>query len=126
MSNRCPLYHTIDPATIVNDIEVQVRDTVYQFTVVASGTSPLMYTWYINNVRYNGVPEDAAAITVPMNFTTERTIEVTVLVANGVGATFTDTSTIVLHVIHVGECLCIATLPTCTASKQCSKDVTTM
>ena len=73
---------------------------MYQFTVEASGTSPLTYTWYINDMEYNDAPEDPSFITVPMNFTQERTIEVMVQVTNhddNTEVTFSDTDTLVIY-----------------------------
>ena len=101
----------IDPATIVSDIEVEVRDTMYQFTVMASGTSPLTYTWHINDAMQDS---DGPTLTVSTNVTQERTIEVKVQVANRdpqVGAIFNDTSTIVIYVVGEYLCICMMQLP---------------
>ena len=92
----------VDPATIDSDIAVEVVDTMYQFTVAASGTSPLTYTWYINNIVQDS---DGPTLTVPMNFT-QRHTEVKVQVTNhdgSIGETFSDNSTFVIYIQATGE-----------------------
>ena len=91
------LYFNVDPATITSDIVVEVVDTMYQFTVEASGTSPLLFTWYINNIMSSNEP----TLTVPMNFTEGHT-EVRVQVTNyDEGVAFSDDSALVIYVQNV-------------------------
>ena len=101
VSGSCTVYHTIGPATIVSDIAVEVVGTMYQFTVAASGTSPLSYTWYIDNIVQES---DGPTLTVPMNFTQGHT-EVKVQVTNSddsTGVAFSDNSTLSL-VMYAGK-----------------------
>ena len=86
-------YHTIGPATIVSDIVVEVVDSMYQFTVAASGTSPLSYTWYINNTR-----QDSDGPTL-ISMLTEGYTEVRVQVTNyDDGVAFNDNSTLAIYI----------------------------
>ena len=66
---------------------------MYQFTVAASGTSPLSYTWYIDNII---VPDsDELTFAVPTNSTIEVTVQVTN--NNTAGVSFSDTNSLMIH-----------------------------
>ena len=77
---------------------------MYQFTVDASGSSPLSYTWYINDTMENSGTCDTVSCTITyttsINFT-EGEIEVTVEVINhddSTGVTFSDNSTLIIYI----------------------------
>ena len=90
--------HTIGPATIDSNIAVETVDSMYQFTVAASGTSPLAYTWYINNTMQDS---DGPALT---SMLTEGYTEVRVQVTNyDNGVAFNDSSTLAIYMTAAGK-----------------------
>ena len=102
-------YIKIDPATIDSDITVETMDdAMHRFTVDASGSSPLSYTWYINNtiqdsgIRTCDTVPCTITYTTSMNFAQGQT-EVKVQVTNhDASTTFSDNSTLVMY-IHAGK-----------------------
>ena len=83
----------LGPATILNDIAIEEESTLYRFIVIATGTAPLNYTWYINGTLFS----TGLVLTVPMINFIQGPTQVRVEVINhdsNTGDTFTDTRTL--------------------------------
>ena len=82
------------------DVEVQEVDRgYYRFTVIANGSSPLSYTWYINDTIQNTCSYVSCTLSMD-SFRGGRT-KVKVQVANydGMGMGHSANSTLVIHII---------------------------